>query len=232
MLRYCLFCAEKFRPSRSDQKFCSTNHRVQYARKRKSAITDNKKFILSLCDYSGEWPRPYRENGYQVQQIDLTHGDDVRLMKFIDEPVHGILAAPPCTEFAASGAAARKNKPLSTTIEALSIVDACLRMVVLYDPEFWVLENPVGRLSRFLGPPRVYFNPCDYGDPYTKKTGLWGKFLIPEQSPVEPISVSPGHHSIDRYLKEKHGPIPRKERARFRALTPPGFAQAFFEANR
>ena len=28
------------------------------------------KVIYSLCDYSGEWCKPYRENGYEVHQID------------------------------------------------------------------------------------------------------------------------------------------------------------------
>ena len=71
----------------------------------------------------------------------------------------------------------------------VALIDAALRFVALYDPEWWVLENPVGRLRRWLGPPTHMFNPCDYGDPYTKKTLLWGKFNIPKENPVPPQKV-------------------------------------------
>ena len=60
--------------------------------------------ILSLCDFTGSWSRPYREAGYHVVQVDLQHGQDVRLLRRLAEPVHGILAAPPCTHFSRSGA--------------------------------------------------------------------------------------------------------------------------------
>ncbi|MCK4817511.1 hypothetical protein KA005_17205, partial [bacterium] len=70
--------------------------------------------------------------------------------------------------------------------EALSIVDACMRVIKISDPVFWALENPVGRLVHYLGKPKMYFDPCDYGDPYTKKTCLWGKFNEPAINRVDP----------------------------------------------
>jgi hypothetical protein len=104
--------------------------------------------------------------------------------------------------------------------EALSVADACLRLVFFCKPIFWALENPVGRLSRFYGSPKMYFNPCDFGDPYTKKTGLWGDFKVPLKAPVRPVEGSKMHR------------LPQsKERWRLRSITPAGFAQAFFEAN-
>jgi site-specific DNA-cytosine methylase len=109
--------------------------------------------ILSLCDHSGVWSRPYREAGYRVSCVDLQDGQDVRLMPHIDEPVHGILAAPPCDHFAVSGARWWEAKGEQPLLDGLAIVDACLRAVAIYRPEWWVLENPRGRLSRYLGPP-------------------------------------------------------------------------------
>ena len=88
-------------------------------------------------------------------------------------------------------------------------------------PAFWALENPVGRLAHYLGKPKMYFNPCDYGDPYTKKTCLWGKFNIPIKDRVEPVKGS-----------KMHLIAPGKDRVMLRSITPPGFAKAFFEANR
>ena len=176
--------------------------------------------ILSLCDYSGVWSQPYENAGYKVVRVDLKHGQDVRLMEIPKVRVQGILAAPPCTVFASSGA--RWPRTPAEMIEGLSIVDACLRCVAVCKPAWWALENPVGKLVRYLGKPRMYFDPCDYGDPYTKKTCLWGDFTIPRKRPVLPLEGSRMHL---RY----GGKSERTKEAR--SMTPEGFARAFFEAN-
>jgi hypothetical protein len=105
-------------------------------------------------------------------------------------------------------------------LDNLALVDACMRIVLVHEPRWWVLENPVGRLNKWLGKPAMYFHPHEYGDPYTKKTALWGKFAWPEPNPIEPIDDKRVHHAPD-----SHG------RGYTRAETPPGFARAFFEAN-
>jgi len=174
--------------------------------------------ILSLCDRTGNWSRPYEEAGYIVDRVDLADGRDVRLMEYPAGRVHGILAAPPCTMFANSGA--RWQRTEQEIMEALSIVDACLRLVAVCQPDWWVLENPVGKLRRYLGAPTYTFDPCDYGDPYTKRTLLWGRFTIPTIQPVYPAEGSKMHR------------LPANaDRANIRSATPPGFARAFFEAN-
>ena len=179
------------------------------------------KLILDLCGGTGSWSKPYADAGYLVLMVDEIHGDDVRLMQRTnDYEIHGILAAPPCTHLAGSGARWWAEKGEEALLESLSIVDACLRAVVLYNPVWWCLENPVGRLVHYLGKPKMYFNPCDYGDPYTKKTLLWGDFNEPIKNPVESTEGS-----------KMHLLPPSKDRAMLRSITPPGFAQAFFEAN-
>lgn len=185
------------------------------------------KLILSLCDHSGNWPNFYREAGYNVQLIDLKKGGDVRTLAYLDRPVYGILAAPPCTAFAGSGAQYWPKKDASgETLEALALVDACLRAVAIYKPAFWALENPVGRLRRYLGPPTLIFNPCDYGDAYTKKTCLWGEFNAPAKNPVEPVRVC----SQGSWVQKLGGKSERTKE--LRSTTPLGFAKAFFEANK
>lgn len=182
--------------------------------------------ILSLCDFSGEWSKPYREAGYEVIQLDLKHGQDIRTFPHQGKPTHGILCAPPCTAFAVSGAQYWRAKDESgETLQALALVDACLRAVAIYRPHFWALENPVGRLRRYLGPPRFTFHPCDFGDPWTKKTLLWGEFNLPERTPVEPIRVCPQ----GSWIQKLGGKSDRTKE--LRSITPAGFAQAFFKAN-
>ncbi len=107
----------------------------------------------------------------------------------------------------------------------MSVTIACLRIIATCQPKFWALENPVGRLRKWMSDPRLIFNPCDYGDPYTKKTLLWGRFNLPERNSVEPIRVC----SQGSWLQKLGG---KSEKTKMlRSITPPGFAQAFYEAN-
>jgi hypothetical protein len=187
-------------------------------------MTNSEKIIYSLCDYSGEWVKPYRENGYTCRQIDLKFGDDVRLLHKPKEDVYGVLAAPMCTVFANSGAKWYSLRPVSEVLEGLSIVDACIRFIYATKPiGFDTLENPIGNLDWYLGEPVFKFDPCDFGDPYTKKTCLWGHFNIPVKNPVEPTEGSKMHLSYGG----------RSEKTKtMRSITPSGFARAFYEANK
>jgi hypothetical protein len=162
------------------------------------------RLILDLCAGSGAWSKPYIRSGYLVLRVTLP--DDVRT------------TPPPCTVFAASGY--RWPRTSEQIRDALSVADACLRAVAIYKPTWWALENPVGRLRRWFGPPTMSFDPCDYGDPYTKRTLLWGSFNLPK-----PASVLP--ERLNRIHRMAQGP----ERAAQRSVTPAGFANAFFEAN-
>lgn len=176
--------------------------------------------IWELCSGFGTWSAPYKKAGYTVRRFEILKGRDVRLIQKEKRRPYGILAGPPCTHLASSGARWWDAKGEEALFEGLATVDACLRVIGVHRPKFWALENPVGRLSRYIGKPQLIFDPCDYGDPYTKKTCLWGKFNRPKLSRVEPILGSAMHT-----LPES------KDRWRLRSATPPGFANAFFQAN-
>jgi hypothetical protein len=176
--------------------------------------------VLSLFDFTGNWSQPYREAGYDVRQIDLWRGDDVRLFRSLPYPVRGVLAAPPCTEFARSGARWWKSKGDVRLLDALSLVDATCRIVLVHRPQWWVIENPVGRLREWLGEPVMRFDPADYGGPHTKRTCLWGRFNPPMKRRV--LVTEPN--------KIVSAPDSKNQSAR-RSETPIGFARAFFEAN-
>lgn len=177
-----------------------------------------RKIILDLCGGTGGWSDPYTKAGYDVRLITLP--DDIRLIEWEEMKVHGILAAPPCTVFANSGARWKRTK--EEMIEGISIMDACLRMVAIYKPIWWVLENPVGKMKKYLGTPQFTFNPCDYGESYTKRTLLWGKFSMPLYNPSEPTEGS-------KMALKYGGKSERTKEAR--SITPPKFAKAFYEAN-
>jgi len=184
-------------------------------------LFNEMKIIYSLFDYTGNWSKPYKENGYDVRQVDIKHGDDVRLLEIPNRSVYGVLAAPPCTEFAGSGARWWAEKDDKLLLDGLELIGALSRFVLITKPVFWVVENPVGRLNKWFGEPKMYFDPCDYGDQYTKRTGLWGKFKKPMKNRVEPIEGS------------KMALIPPCEnRQELRSETPLGFAYKFYEANK
>lgn len=197
------------------------------------------KVILSLFDYSGRWSRPYKENGYEVYQVDIKLGIDILELEPDDLPfeeVYGILAAPPCTDFAGSGAQYWGAKDADgRTASSLALVQKTLEFVDYYQPKFWVLENPVGRLPTLL--PRIgkpwYFNPNEFAgylsgedadrECYTKRTGLWGSFNTPIK---KPMPVSPG----GSWIMKLGGKSERTKE--LRSMTPLGFAYAFYEANK
>ena len=194
----------------------------------------SRPIILSLYDWSMSWCKPYFENGYRVFPVDIKWGIDILKWDYKMIPrhlVYGILAAPPCTDFAGSGAQYWKEKDLDGRTEySLSLVRKVLELVDHFQPTFWVMENPVGRLNKLLpelekfGP--WYFHPYEFGDPWTKKTGLWGIFNKPIKNIVEPIKYCE-QCSYTQLLGGK------SERTKeLRSVTPSGFSYAFYEANK
>lgn len=199
---------------------------------------NSRNIIVSLCDYSGVWSDPYKRAGYEVMKIDLKLGGDAILFpsmmsetprlprQFADireliGRVHGVLAAPVCTVFTGSGA--RWPRSDDDIRGGLALVDACVRIAWVLKPDFWALENPVGKLPRWLGDPLLTFQPNYYGDPYTKATCLYGDFNT--DLPRNHVEATEGSKMWASYGG-------KSERTKeLRSTTPQGFANAFYEAN-
>jgi len=189
-------------------------------------MKNSKKIILDLCGGTGAWSKPYADSGHDVRIItlpeyDLTDEETVRLLCEL-EGVYGILFATDCTCWANSGARWFWQRVTAEIWQGMKLFVKGYRIITAHQwrAKFWAIENPVGKMRDFLGDPQLIFDPCDYGDPYTKKTLLWGKFNAPVKNPVAPDEGS----KIHRYP-------PSDKRKELRAITPPGFAGAFFEAN-
>lgn len=190
------------------------------------------KTILSLFDESGVWSAPFVHAGYDVIQLDIQNGVDIAELTneifhagAIDE-IHGILAACPCTHFANCGARwfAEKDADGSTQ-EMIDLVHFTLSIIDYFQPVFWAIENPMGRIKSLCDLPdsRLFFEPFHFGDPYTKKTQLFGRF-----NPDLPLCVvDPKEGSRIHKLR---GDDPRQKK--LRSLTPEGFAYAFYRANK
>ncbi len=91
-----------------------------------------------------------------------------------------VLASPPCERFSI----ANSNWPQMGIRKALEIVGACLELIIDINPDYYLIENPKGRLRWVLGPPTHSIRLSDYGHrratqggksrrPF-KPTDLWG----------------------------------------------------------
>ena len=211
---------------------------------------NGRKIVLDLCGGTGAWSKPYKEAGYDVRNITLPKYD---VREYVPpKNVYGILVAPPCTMFSLTRTKAKKPRDLK---EGMEVVRACLNIIwsfmeVQQDTrhkklplKFWALENPNGMLKYFLGKPAFVFDPWEFGDGYQKKTHIWGWFNEPKKNVIERPkgdlalykSLTPSKRiKFDRLhtkdiAPEFYGKLTRTER---RAITPKGFAEAFFKANR
>ena len=192
------------------------------------------KVILDLCGGTGSWSRPYAEAGYDVRVVTMPEQDARLWNGYLDLRVHGILAAPPCTMFCRMRMC--RGRPTDQQfIEALSVVDACLRIITMTRPNWWALENPQGYLKTWLGAPQMKFDPCDFGDPWTKRTWLWGNFTPPWYNATNPTGALVKMHATVNSKHWHEGRRPKQTNLARNpveaAMTPPGFARAFFEAN-
>jgi len=195
-------------------------------------LLNETKIILDLCGGTGAWSKPYKDAGYDVRLITLPE-QDVR--DYIPpENVYGILAAPPCTMFSLARNRYDKTMPRDF-VEGLSIVDACVRIAHVKRPVFFALENPVGLLSRWLGTAIYIFDPWYFGDAYTKKTALWGWFNNPKAKHTKKTEVMTLEQIARCKINNRSLPsisdITSGSQAEKRAITPSGFANAFYEAN-
>jgi hypothetical protein len=213
----------------------------------KARSRNGDRVVLSLFDLSGEWSLPWEQAGYQVYRFDIQadfadfEGDGINpgdvnnfspnffgdwFGDFEGLDIYAILAACPCTDFASSGARhfAAKDKD-GRTVASVKLVHQTLAAIEYFKPAVWALENPVGRIEKLGGLPpwRMSFDPNDLGDPYTKKTLLWGRFNA--DLPVAPVEPTEGSKMHTRYggksLATKNA----------RSVTPEGFSYGFFVAN-
>ena len=212
---------------------------------------NSKKIILDLCGGTGAWSKPYKDAGYDVRNITLPEYD-VRTYK-PPKNVYGILAAPPCTMFSIARNDKTAKEPRDFR-EGMETITACLNIIweCRYQTfrkqegglKFWALENPKGYLIDFIGKPCFEFNPYDFGDPYTKKTCLWGNFNFPKKKPVKPEKHGNSEKTfvkeVEHFKHMKNYQIPKDYQKKTgltwrkiaRSITPEGFAKAFYKSNK
>ena len=137
-----------------------------------------------------------------------------------------VIAFPPCTHLASSGAAWFEQKRQDGRQQAG--IDFFMLFTTIKSHKV-VIENPVGIMSRIYRKPDQIIQPWWFGDPFEKRTCLWLKGLQPliATNKVEP-------EARKEYASGKTMPawyadawkLSPKERSMARSKTFPGIAKA------
>lgn len=180
--------------------------------------------VLVACEYSSVVRNAFRKKGHNAWSCDLLDSEDNSpyhikgdvLRADIWEEHHWdlMIAHPPCTHLAVSGARWFKDK-VEEQEDALDFVRMLLNMPV----DRIALENPVSIISSRIRKPDQIIQPWQYGHGETKATCLWLKNL----PLLTPTNIVEGREA--RIHKMSPGPNRWKERSR----TFTGIAEAMAE---
>ena len=118
-------------------------------------------------------------DGWEVVTVDIDErfAPDIRAdvldLRPADLPdADVVLASPPCTEFSTMQ---NLNGGVEPSGEAIALVYHTIGLAKALRPEYWVLENPFGRLRTVIGEPEGTVTYCQYGENHQKPTDLWGE---------------------------------------------------------
>jgi hypothetical protein len=167
------------------------------------------KRILIACEYSGTVRDAFMKRGWDAWSCDIlaseTAGNhicgDVR--EVLNDGWDLMIAHPPCTHLAVSGARWFKEK-MHEQSEALDFV----RTLMAAPISNIALENPVSVISSRIRKPDQVIQPWQFGHGETKTTCLWLKNL----PKLVPTNIVEGRES--RIHKMSPGPNRWKERSR------------------
>lgn len=141
--------------------------------------------VLIACEFSGVVRDAFTKAGHYALSCDLlpseTEGAHYQgnVLDIINNDWNLMIAHPPCTHLAVSGARYFKDK-LSLQEEALDFV----RLLLGANIPMICLENPVSIISTKIRKPDQIIQPWMFGHGETKKTCLWLKNL-PKLIPTE-----------------------------------------------
>jgi len=196
----------------------------------KESITRDEVFklkVLVACEYSGTVRDAFRARGHDAWSCDLLPTerignhiqDDVLL--HLDKGWDLMIAHPPCTHLAVSGARWFHRKQAEQA-EALDFVRLLLDAPI---PRI-ALENPVIVISSRIRKPDQIIQPYEHGHEATKTTCLWLKGL-PLLKPSNIVGKGARHVTKSgRSLPEWYNLPPSADRWKIRSATFPGSVHA------
>jgi site-specific DNA-cytosine methylase len=193
--------------------------------------------VLLACEESQAVTKEFRALGHEAYSCDIlpTSGDypEWHLQQDVEPLLKDdwdlIIAFPPCTHLAVSGAAWFKQKRLDGRQQQgldffMLFTDLACEKVAI--------ENPVGIMSTNYRKPDQIIQPYEFGDPYSKKTCLWlkglPKLVTTNLVEPEPRKVFKSGNSMPAWYADAWGKSP-EERSKIRSKTFLGIAKAMAE---
>ena len=174
--------------------------------------------VLVACEFSGVVREAFRTRGHEAWSCDLLPAEDGSVfhhqrdvLGLLDGEWDLMIAHPPCTHLASSGARWFKDKG-PQQVEAFQFVMALASAKI---PKI-AIENPIGVLSSMWRKPDQIVQPWQFGHGETKATCLWLKGL----PKLVPTAIVDGREPRIHHMPP--GPNRWKERSR----TFPGIAEA------
>lgn len=177
--------------------------------------------ILVACEESQAVTKELRRLGHEAYSCDLqacSGGHDewhiqVDALQLLKIKWDMVLAFPPCTHLAVSGARYFEEKRRDGRQQ--EAIDFFMKFANCECPRV-AIENPVGIMSTYFRKPDQIIQPWQFGHGETKATCLWLKGL-PKLVPTD---------IVDGREPRVHRMPPSPERAKLRARTYPGIAHA------
>jgi site-specific DNA-cytosine methylase len=193
--------------------------------------------VLVACEYSGRVREAFRRRGHDAWSCDLLDsednsrhhikGDVLSFFTGMSEPWDLIIAHPPCTDLAVSGARHFQEKIADGRQQrALDFVQALMDAPC----ERIAIENPISVISSKIRKPDQIIQPWMFGHPETKSTCLWLKGL-PKLVPNDDAEHVRAHMMtlpVSERNRVHHMP-PGPERWKERSRTYLGIAEAMAE---
>ena len=173
--------------------------------------------VLIACEYSGTVRDAFLACGHDAMSCDLLPTDvpgphyQGNVLDILQNGWDLMIAHPPCTHLAVSGARWWKDKLVEQS-EALDFV----RLLLDAPIERIALENPVSKISSAVRKPDQIIQPWQYGHGETKATCLWLKNL-PLLTPTD---------IVDGREARVHKMPPSPDRWKHRSTTLKGIAAA------
>lgn len=178
--------------------------------------------VLVACEFSGIVREAFRRRGHDAWSCDLLPAEDGSPYHLVSDARMAaqsrdwdlMIAHPPCTHLAVSGARWFKEKQ----VEQEAALDFVARLLSMPIPRI-ALENPISIISSRIRKPDQIIQPWQFGHGEVKATCLWLKGL----PKLEPTDIVEGR--VPRVHYASPGPDRWKERSR----TMKGIANAFAE---
>lgn len=200
--------------------------------------------VLLACEYSGTFRREFAKfPGVNAISVDLDpctdgsydhHQGDIK--DFLENTTTRwdvIVAFPPCTDLATSGAvhfpAKIKDGRQQRAAEFFMYFVNLRRTHPARYPRV-VIENSVGVMSTKYRKPDHILQPYQFGDPHSKRTCFWLEGDLPELQPTHFPPYNKGEFYISPRTGKKmpawYNMPETKDRGKKRSLAFPGMAQA------